>query len=350
MSVKVKRILCLFISVIIIIGVMSAASLVCNHPSEEVENTVDSFYREDENGLDVVMVGSSAASKDFQPSILWNTKQITSYCFSVGACSSNIYSSVIEEVISKQPDALILIDIDGIVVEDKFQSERTPIKLWLDSMPKNRNHFNMIKKYFSDELGESLFPIFKYHRYMTSLYAYVQISSRLLKKEILKIKDPLGGATLNNCKPVEGAVQYFNTETESEKMTELSQQVFEELLEYCREKSLKNILFVNLPKSSVEDWQLERNVTYSKRTNYIRETVSQYGYEVYDYNALNNPARLDISEDFADTLHLTTKGAIKFSEYFADFLSEKYGFSAKDGETAIEWNSRYKQAKELMTY
>lgn len=350
MSVKLKRVLCLFISLIIIFGALSAASIICNHPSEDVENTVDSFYRENENGLDVVMVGSSAASKDFQPSILWNAGNITSYCFAVGACSANIYTSIIDEVLTKQPDAVILIDIDGIVVDDKFQAEEGPIKLWIDSMPKNRNHLNMIKKYFSDEPGELLFPILKYHRYMTSLYAYVQISSRLLKKEILDIKDPLGGSTLNNCKPIKNAVQYYNTETGTEKMTELSQQVFEELLEYCRDRSIKNMLFVNLPKSSVEDWQLERNINYSRRTNYIRKTVAQYGYEVYDYNALGNPAGLDETADFADTLHLTTRGAIKFSEYFAGYLNDKYGFSEKNDETALEWNSRYEQAKELMTY
>lgn len=345
-----KRIICFLISSAVVAGCLCLGSVICNHPSEEVENTVDSFYREPENSLDVVMVGSSAFSKDFKPSVIWNKVNITSYCMAIGACSANIYSSIIKEVVTTQPDAILLVDLDGFVNEDKYQLEKPPIRLWLDAMPKNDNHTELIKKYFPDEISESVFPFIRYHRYMTSLAAYIPITFRLAKKAFLNIKDPLGGSTLNNVEPVENAVMYFNTETESEKMTEFSQQVFEEFLDFCREYSIKNIVFVSLPKAYVEDWQLERNTEDSKRMNYIKDAVKESGYTVYDYNTLNNPANLDIEADYADTLHLTTKGAEKFSEYFADWLNENYSFEEKDETVASDWNSRYIKAKELMTY
>lgn len=347
MPVVLKRILCFFISFCIVLLCIIGCCIVCNHPSEEIENTVSSFYREPENSLDIVMIGSSASNKDFQPAVIWQRAGITSYSFSVGACSANIYASMLEEVISKQPDALILVDIDGFVVDDKYQEEIEPVRLWADSMPKNENHKNIINKYFKDTKLERYFPFIRYHRYMTSLFAYIPTTVRLLKKEIGDVKDPLGGATLND-KTAAGVKEFSYTRTEKTELSELSGQVFDDFISFCKENGLKNVMFVNLPKSYNNTDSYNRNKLYVERTNKISEAVKQLGYAVYDYNSMKNPAKLDFETDFADTLHLSTDGAIKFSEYFADYLSEKYSFNEKSDEIKESWNARVDVANRIL--
>lgn len=339
MNVILKRIICFVLSAVIVAGCVVAGSILCNHPSEEVENTVSSFYREPENSLDVVMVGSSAASKDFQPSVIWKNANITSYCYSVGACSANIYTSILKEVLSKQPNAIILVDIDGFTVKEKFQSDTYPIQMYADSMPKNENRKEVINKYLSENKVERYFPFLYYHRNITSIGAYLPTTVRLLKKEIGNVRDPFGGATTNADITYPGPL--FTSEKDAtEPLTETGQIVFREFIDFCQKNNLKNIVFVNFPKTTYLDEDIERNITYSRRTNYIRNATKNLGYKVLDYGALNNPAQLDGYKDFTDTLHLNTSGAIKYSEYLAKYLSENYSFEKKNSDIISDWNYR----------
>ena len=58
MSVLLKRILGIFLSLLCIITGTGVCCLICNHPSEEAEDTIVSFYREAYGSLDTVMIGS----------------------------------------------------------------------------------------------------------------------------------------------------------------------------------------------------------------------------------------------------------------------------------------------------
>ena len=347
MSDVLKRILSLTLSAVVITGCISVCSFVCNHPSEEIENTVSSFYREPDNSLDVVIIGSSAANKDLQPAVIWQQCGVTSYNFSIGACSANIYKSILKEAVSKQSNAIFVVDIDGFVVDDQFQKEKDPIRLWADSIPRNDNHKEVVNKFFADNKAERYYPFIRYHRNMTSLTAYIPITIRLLKKDILQTKDALGGATVNDKKSAD--VKQFSSENFGvSEMTTYSMQIFNDFISFCIDKSLKNVIFVSFPKSYNDDSTLKRNIEYSERTNYIRNAVEKYGYIVLDYNSLGNPAQLNYKTDFADTLHLTTEGAVKFSKYFGQYISENYIFSKKSDETVADWNSRTKEANAIL--
>ena len=335
----VKRILAWLLAVALLVSCVAVCSVICNHPSEETENTVASFYREPAGSLDVVMIGSSASGKDFFPHVLWRTEKITSYCMCIAACSGNIYSSVLTEVLSAQPQAVILVDADGFLVEDKFQTETDPIRIWLDSMPRNENRLQTIRTLTPDALPERFFPFYRYHRYMNSLYAYIPITLRLLEKKIHDVRDPMKGATLNPA-PTNAELQTLDISAlTAQPLSAESERVFQAFLEYCKEKKLQNVVFVDLPKAYSTDEQQERNLLYGARMQTIRERAQACGYAAVSYNALQNPAGLDVRTDFADTLHLTTQGAQKFSAWFAAYLRATYDFSEKDEALAAQWDA-----------
>ncbi len=334
-----KRVFAFVLAVVCVAGCIGVCSVICNHPSEETENTVSSFYREPADSLDVVMVGSSASGKDFYPHVLWQTANITSYCMCVAACSGNIYSSVLTEVLSTQPHARILVDVDGFLVEDKFQAEKDPIRIWLDSMPWNKNRMQTIRALTPDETAERLFLFYRYHRNMSSLYAYIPITARLLKKQMLSQRDPMKGATLNP-KPSDKTLQTLDISAlQPQALSPESGRVFQAFLDFCRDKDLKNVVFTDLPKAYSNQDQLERNRLYGARLQFIRGEAEKYGYAVFSYNELQNPAHLDLQTDYADTLHLTTRGAQKFSAFFADYLAQQYTFSEKDETLTAQWDA-----------
>lgn len=343
MKIVIKRILAFILSAIAVVLSLTVCSVVCNHPSEDIENTISSFYREPVGSLDVVMIGSSAAGTDFFPSVLWKEEKITSYCLFIDGCTADIYTSVLKEVISRQPQATILVDVDGLIAEDDFENEKAPIRFWVDSMPKNRNWYETINKLCFDTRWERYFPFSRYHRNMTSLYTYIPLTYRLLKKEILDIRDPMKGAVANNVKSAEALLSLNIKDLAPAPLTAAKEKYFDELIGFCKENSLENVMFVDLPKKYLGEEKQRRNTIYGQRTLYIRQEVEKYGYTLYSYNELDNPAYLK-TDDYANSLHLSKSGGIKFSKYFAGYLINTIELKEKSEELILQWDNDTKNA------
>ena len=339
MRKTIKRILAFFLSAVCILSCTLVCMLICNHPSEEVENTVSSFYREPVGSIDVVMIGSSASGKDFFPSVLWKENGITSYCMCIAACSGNIYASVLKEVLSRQPQALILVDIDGFLVEDHFQQEADPIRLWVDSMPYNRNRWETVKELCSDNILERIFPFSRYHRNLTSLFAYIPITARLVKKQLLNVRDPMKGAVILSDTPAQN-LQILDISTlPPQDLTPLSGKYFDLFLQTCTEFNVENVLFVDFPKAYDSAEKLVRNQAYGARALTIQRTAQQHGFELYTFNTQTNAAILDLTEDFRDTLHCTATGGVKCTKALGDFLKNHYSFPEKSDDLTAQWNA-----------
>ena len=344
----IKTVLRVSFSVIAVVAAFALFSEICNHPSEKIENTVSSYYREEAGTLDVVCIGSSAAWKDFLPPVLWQESGITSYCYAIGACSANVYKSVLTEAISTQPGAVILVDADGFLVDDKLQTEKDPIRLWLDSMPKNENHLNSIKELDNENRLEHYFPFIRYHRNMTSILTYVPTTVRLLKKQLANQTDPLKGATLNTEIKVKAMGLINSAEvTESTELTELSQKILLDFLEFCKQQGLTNVVFVNLPKSYYDDESRSRNLDYCARFNSLSKTAQSYGFKTLDCNSYGFVSGLTAG-DFADSLHLTTDGAVRFSAALSQYIDSQCAFAEKSASVSEKWNSDYGEAAKIL--
>lgn len=342
-----KKLLRWLTSFVAIILAALMCNFVCSHPSEDVENTVNSFYREPNNTLDFVVIGSSAANKDIYPAVFWQEQKITGYNYSIGACSGNIYSSVLREVLSTQKDALIIIDIDGFLVDDKFQNELDPIRIWLDSIPKNKNWIRSVKELDPENKTEHFFPFIRYHRNMTSIYEYARITASLTEKKLHNTRDAMKGATLNPNIDQVGGTRFFASDDLREPLTEKSDKVFKEFVEECNDVEDIRILFVNLPKKNAYEASVERNIQYSHRANTIKDYVKANNYDYLDLCSEESGLQLEDS-DFTDTLHLSENGAIKFSSYFAKYLAENYEFSEKDDATAKSWDDDFEIYKTIV--
>lgn len=338
MKTVLKRILAFVLSLAVIAASIALFSVICNHPSEILENTVSSFYREPEGSLDVVLIGSSAAGNDFIPPVLWKNEKITSYCMFVDGSTVDIYASMLKEVLSRQPQATILIDIDGLIAVDDFKNEKDPTRMWIDSMPKNKNWYETINTLCPDTKWERYFPFSRYHRNMTSLYALVPISYRLTKKKILKLRDPMKGAYANETAWNKEMKRLNISGFAPEKLTDRKEMFFNELLDLCKSSGLENVIFVDLPKTYSTEDNLSRNKLYAGRSMYIKNRAQSAGYLFFSYNELDNPANLADS-DFANTLHLNKSGGVKFSEYFGNYLTSRVPVSEKSEELVNQWDS-----------
>ena len=340
-----KRIIRIILSLVSIVLCISIFSVICNHPAPDAENTIDSFYREEENSLDIVFLGSSASMFDIFPNILWKESNITSYNFSIVGSNAITYKSMLKEIESTQSDSIVFVDIDGFLVDDDEQQRTEPIEWWIDYMPNNRNKFDTINELCKDNKIERYFPFAKYHKYMTSLGIFSS-AINIEKKKINNTVDPMKGTTINTRETK--SVKFYDSEFEPQKLSPVSESILYDFLDYCKESNLDNIVFAFYPKSYFDEESRNRNIINFSRAETIFKIVGDYGYSYYNYNDLDNPAQLNGYEDFSDSLHLSTKGAIKFSKYFSGYLSETYSFNPKSENITNSWNSLTEQADEII--
>lgn len=121
-----------------------------------------------------------------------------------------------------------------------------------------------------------------------------------------------------------------------------------ETLDYCKDNNL-NVVFVDYPKSYFND---EKKQIISKTESKLitcENVIRQYGYDVLNYNKLDNPAALTKS-DFADCYHLNKKGAVKFSTFLADYLAENYTFKSHTAQFTDSWDKTRARFVRLTIY
>ena len=340
MSVLCKRILGIFLSVLCIATGTFVCCLICNHPLEETENTVASFYREPTGSLDVVTLGSSATGSAFYPPALWQQAGITSYCLHSLANYANTNISMLREILSTQPQAVILVDADTYNVELGSDSDHdAPVRVWIDSMRWSRNRIDTIRDLYPGTLSERWFPFARYHRNMTEFYVYLPLTADLLQKQIRHARDPARGALCLNQVCADGVTLLDITTIPAQPLEPWTEPLLTEFLTYCRQQGLQNVVFVDYPKA-YSDADSEALMTLrGARVHDLQKKVEAYGYTLFSYNALGNPAELDTTTDFKDIIHVNASGAVKFSAYLAEYLQQTFAFSEKDAETIAQWDA-----------
>ena len=82
-----------------IIASLFVSSHVLNHQFSSDELRVRAFYKEPENSLDMVLIGSSAAYTTFSSTVAWKEEGFTSYTLATSGAPMGIAKSMLKEVV-----------------------------------------------------------------------------------------------------------------------------------------------------------------------------------------------------------------------------------------------------------
>lgn len=345
-NIHFKRFLRIVSCVLIVVLVVSGAGLFCNHPDNLVENTINSYYNEQKNSLDYVIIGASAAQNDSSPAVIWQNSNLAGNVFCVNGCHSKIYTSLLKEAVSRQNDALFVIDMDAFSYDTSATDQYDSTSNWIDLMPRNKNWLDTIKKCDSKNTVEHLFPILKYHCYSTKAHTFLSQTKKSLtnkQPDLLKGWDivtdiRIEQSQINSLKLIDS-----NTLSPGSLEKELESNLYE-TLDYCKNNNL-NVVFVDYPKAY---FNAERQARISKTEQNLlacEKVIRQYGYNVLNYNKLDNPAELT-KADFVDSYHLNKDGAVKFSTFLANYLADNYTFKPHTADYTDRWNKTTKEAYE----
>lgn len=331
------RIIAALLSVVLVIG---GFGYILNNPDPESECIIKSFYEEPDNSLDYVIIGSSATSRGINPLEIWKESGLKGCNLSLGAVSSNIYCSVLNEVMAHQKDALIIVDVDGFTTGDDVIDLIQPRSYWLDLMPKNANWMQSVIELDKDNKVEHFLPIIKYHNKTLNFHIYLSQkfdnNTKSMKGFIIRNDEPIIEET--------GIMTLMKPVSQKEELDTNANAFFEDFIDLCKQYNIKNVLFVKTPKTT-NDEKIDSYILNEKRTNYIKEIVEQNGYQLLDYVALDNPIELTV-DDFLDTAHLKISGSIKYSRWLSNYLTDTYDFKI-DTSNESQWQKDFDYLKNI---
>ena len=319
-----KRILKVAIFLAILGVILSGIQTVMVTPSYKARQFVSDFYKEPNNTLDAVFLGSSGTYNFWNAPYAWNKYGLAVYPFSTGTQPFEATEFLIREARKTQPNALYIVQIRNLSLSDEAFHRVA------DVMPLSLNKIQMVQTvgdYLEIDLKEKieyLFPLIGYH-------------SRWNELEERDFFNPgyKGAPSDDNSsywrKSTDVTSNYYTSEDTGE-LEESLHNSLKSLLDYCDQEDL-NVLFINTPQA---------RKSRIARINTVKETIEARGYTVLDMQWTVEDANLNLATDFFDTGHTNIHGAIKVTDYISNYLLEHYDFVDKRGDAAYQsWDDTF---------
>lgn len=288
----------------------------------------DSFYKQEENTVDVLVLGSSHAYQGLNTAVFWQEYGIAAFNF-CGAAQPiwNTYY-YLEEALKTQTPKVIIFDTYYLHMSEDFSEASFAIKNTY-GLKWSETKIEAIKASFDTQEDDKqyLFEILQYH----SRY------SDLNKTDFFTYQ-----GNKDMYENHKGFYCYFNSSAVTERdlsnvvylnyMTEKSQFYYRKIFELAKEKNIP-IIAVAIPFNAEPYHQ-----AYFNEAKIIAE---EYNAPFYNFNTdYKAQLGIDYSTDFADNQHLNYLGNTKLTRFFGELLTNEYNVPDRRGDaTYSSWEA-----------
>lgn len=304
-----KKIIKLFVFCILSVMFCCIIHNVFMFKSRDGIYNLDAFYKQEENSIDLLIVGSSHTTVDIDSGLLWDESGISSY--TLWGSGQPIWNSYfyMKEALKTQTPKLIILEGYTLSIEYDYGDSSSIIKNTY-GLKWSNNRIEAIKASVPEE---------KYIDYLISVGQYHNRYSEISNEDFEKRNDfpyfdeykgtELSFANdLSNQKPDIDSFVYQQTNA---KMTEKTEYYYRKCIELAQENNIP--ILVTISPFPVDNKQ------YSIFLQ-AKQIAQQYNVEFINGNDFYEEMKLDFSSDFADKDHLNYKGNSKWTRYLNNFL------------------------------
>lgn len=273
-----------------------------------VENKREALLKEEENTIDVIVVGDSETYSAYSPLQIYKEHGFTSYICGTSAQRLCDTVSILETAFEKQsPDVIVL-------ETNCFYRYAGPNQSADDEM------INEAAK---------VFPILKYHNRWKQYIGVADGSN----KEMECIRK--GFKLRTDSVPYEGGEWMKETEKRKE-FSGLVDEYLSKIYELCEENGTELVL-VTTPAPT--------NWTYAKH-NRVNDWALEHEVKYLDMNFCHEEIGIDWAKDTRDGgNHLNYNGAKKVSAYFGEFLATEFELTDhRSEEKYLSWDEAIKKS------
>lgn len=285
--------------------------------------SIENFYEQPKDSVDVLVLGSSHAFEDISTADLWDEYGIAAY--DLGGSEQplwNTYFYLREALKYQKPKLIVLEAFMATYPEDYQESNRIISNTY--GMRLSKNKVSAI--FASVPRGERINYLLEYIQYHGR---YTDISSA----DFLKNQ---GKSMYENWKGFECSTLSKKNEicdvsavADAVPMTEKNERYFRGIIELARANDIPICVVVSPDANICEADQ--------RIYNYVETVCNEYGVPYLNYNLKYDETGIDPEYDFADDVHLNQIGSQKYTKCLGAFLKENYELPDRRGDE--RWNS-----------
>ncbi len=294
------------------------------------------FFEEPKDSLDAVYIGASPTFTSWVAPLAYKKYGITMRTFANNAQPFISAENLLKIARKRQSNAVYLIAINGLYEKNELSVETA--HRTTDFLPHSLERAFLIYtlchgfQYSLDEYFELLFPIIRYHSRWNSLSAY------FFHRDYERTKGGFTSSTFLN--EVENIADYYCATTDREPLPGFTQDALVKLLAYCKNENVKVVFVLSAQY---------RNAQTVKWYNTIIDEVKKYNYPIINEMSDFDEIGLDDKTDFYNDCHTNIHGALKITDYLAQYLIDNYGFEDKRGGTEYaDWDEAYEKYIEIV--
>lgn len=320
-KVYIKR----FITIVSLIAIPLSVCFFTQNYTDNDSQRLSGFYQEEENSLDMVMIGASDVYNAYSSALAYKEYGYTSYPYAFGSDNLFLFKSQINEILKSQKPSLIVVDLNAAIslarsfydtIHDTENNEfDIVLRRYTDNIPLSDNKIETVSKFgFNDDVLSYYVPFIMHHGSFncipSTIEKYAQIS-----RDYTYLKGVY--ASNHQLKPA----QLYNIDGDYQEEPIFADDEIElrSFLEYCKGLESK-VLFTKIPHRIVNDDKYKRFL----KGNYLKSIVESYGFDYLNFDHYFSEIGLDVNTDFADDGHLNAIGQRKFTDYFGKILDDQY--------------------------
>ena len=314
----IKALIIIAVAVLVVAGLSKLLVL----KSEDGINQFDALYKQPEDSIDVIFLGSSKVYCDIATGVLWDNYGIAS--FDLGGAEAPAWVSYyqLKEALRTQKPKVVCYEVSiaamypTLYQSDEWASDNSYGMKW------NSNRIDQLRVNSEDS------------DYYTRLNPFNIVHGRYNDLSENDFRNVRSSAKYKGFDPREMIVESnrpdISTITETEPCTQKAEEYIRKIIELCRSEGIEPVLFAS-PYEVPEDEQ--------KVMNYIWTVADSEGVDYIDFNGRYDEMGLDFSVDIASGNHLSFTGNYKFSDYFGSVLRDKYNVPDRRGDSKyVSWD------------
>lgn len=297
---------------------------------------IKGFYKEEKHSIDVAFIGPSEFYADYSPTLAWDKFGYTSYALAGGGFSGSLYKSMLKEYLKYQSPNLVVFEINGFLQDDDYYQKPAKLHTWIDSIPWSKNKIETIREIVPKEEQYSYyFKLASNHNSWKNPRRWGGDKMARLDIAFKKYANGKGFSTYAKARDMSKGKTY------QPQLTQKGQGYLEDLLKYCNQQGVENVLFVRFPHGG--------KIGKMQVIDKIQNIVESYGYDFLNLNSSYREIGIDPKKDFYDKEHLNVYGMEKLTDYFGKYLIDHYPIQGEHTEEQIKrWNQCAQKTRDVI--
>lgn len=309
-----KNILRGFVVIIVAIGILLTLSKILLLKSEDGISQLNSLYKQKENTIDALFLGSSHVYCDISTGVLWDEYGIAG--FDLGGAEAPSFTSYyhLKEALKTQKPQVIFYEISIAALRPTLN----PPEFWVEDnnygMKWNSNRIDMLRANTLEEtFPKILFPLSAMHGRYTDLSEndFTDVHNTINYKGF----DPREYVTPFETPDISGV-------TGMTPCSEKAEEYLRKIIALAKEENIPLVFFVS---------PYVVNEAEQEMYNYMFAIGEAEGVDIIDFNKKYDEMGMDFATDMAEELHLNYSGNYKFSKYLGSILKENYNIPDRRG-------------------